>query len=192
MQGMLRKWSPRDKYFKYQNFPIQVAQEWEKFPKGKRKPALKWKDRKMCWKPRQRIDRQLSQLRFKAIVNVFVSRPVTSMSSGKPRFELYVWQILFWRDSCVQNMEAWSLASTSRFHRRFSLFLTEWYSFFPLRTCFFFFFYWGKIKKRKYANNMKNEPRDERLPRKFHQGSRSGTRLWHLPDSLTSGAFGGF
>ena len=44
--------------------------------KGKGKPWQKWKNRKMCWGARQRIDRQLSELRFEAIVNVFVSRPV--------------------------------------------------------------------------------------------------------------------
>ena len=54
----------------------------------------------------------------------------------------------------------------------------------------------------KICKYVKNEPQDERLPRKFPQGIRPGTRLWDLPDLLTfiwyhlflnnSGAFGDF
>ena len=36
----------------------------------------------------------------------------------------------------------------------------------------------------KYANNLKNEPQDERLPRKFPQGTCLGTRLLHPPDLI--------
>ena len=100
--------------------------------------TLKWKNRKLCWEPRQRIDRQLPKLRFKATVNMNVSRPVTCMSSRKPRFEIYVWQILFWRDSFVQDLDA---SVELRHHQSLSLkifflFLTEWYSLFPVRACF--------------------------------------------------------
>ena len=103
----------------------------------RKSPTLKWKNRKLCWEPRQRIDRQLSKLRFKATVNVNVSRPVTCMSSGKPRFEIYVWQILFWRDSFVQDLDA----SVELRHYQslslkiFFLFLTEWYSLFHRAEC---------------------------------------------------------
>ena len=130
---MLRQWMPRDKYFTYQNFPrhfhFSLFLEW---------CGEIWKNRKLCWEPRQRIDRQLSKLRFKATVNVNVSRLVTFMSSRKPRFEIYVWQILFWRDSFVQDLDA----SVELRHYQslslkiFFLFLTEWYSLFPLRACF--------------------------------------------------------
>ena len=164
---MLRKWTPQDKYFSFQNFPTQFhfslfleccGEIWRKLVtkylhlsieeggtwmgkvlKGKKKsPTLKWKNRKLCWEPRQQIDRQLSKLRFKATVNVNVSRLVTCMSGRKPRFEIYVWQILFWRDSFVQDLDA----SVELRHYQslslkiFFLFLTEWYSLFPLRACF--------------------------------------------------------
>ena len=36
----------------------------------------------------------------------------------------------------------------------------------------------------KYTNNLKNEPQDERLPRKFPQGTCLGTRLLHPPDLI--------
>ena len=36
----------------------------------------------------------------------------------------------------------------------------------------------------KYANNLKNEPQDEWLPRKFPQGTCLGTRLLHPPDLI--------
>ena len=47
-----------------------------KVAKGKGKPRQKWKNRELGWGARQRIDIQLSKLRFEAIVNVFVSRLV--------------------------------------------------------------------------------------------------------------------
>ena len=47
-----------------------------KVAKGKGKPRQKWKNREPGWGARQRIDIQLSKLRFEAIVNVFVSRLV--------------------------------------------------------------------------------------------------------------------
>ena len=37
----------------------------------------------------------------------------------------------------------------------------------------------------KYTNNLKNEPQDARLPRKFPQGTCLGTRLLHPPDLIT-------
>ena len=36
----------------------------------------------------------------------------------------------------------------------------------------------------KYANNLKNEPQDERLPQIFPQGTRPGTRSLHPPDLI--------
>ena len=43
--------------------------------KQRKNPWQKWKKNwKMCWGARQWIDRQLSELRFEATVNVFVSR----------------------------------------------------------------------------------------------------------------------
>ena len=50
-----------------------------KVAKGKRKTRDRnGKNRKMCLGARQRIDKQLSKLRFEAIFNVFVSRLVLS------------------------------------------------------------------------------------------------------------------
>ena len=40
----------------------------------RKNPRQKWKNRKMCWGARQRIDIQLLRLRFEAIVYVFVSK----------------------------------------------------------------------------------------------------------------------
>ena len=36
----------------------------------------------------------------------------------------------------------------------------------------------------KYTNNLKNEPQDERLPRKFPHGTCLGSRLLHPPDLI--------
>ena len=47
--------------------------------------------------------------------------------------------------------------------------------------------YYSAVKcamQTKYANNLKNEPQDERLPRKFPQGTCLGTRLLHPPDLI--------
>ena len=53
----------------------RTTQSWPKLPKAKEKPVAKMeKNWKMCWGARQWIDRQLSELRFEAAVNVFVSR----------------------------------------------------------------------------------------------------------------------
>ena len=83
-------------------------------------------------------------------------------------------------------MPAWSSADTARFHRGlFFLFVTEWYSSFLLWTFFWFSFFftkgslpllifpWAKsfylwiLSSARLRNDMKNEPQDERLPRKF-------------------------
>ena len=170
---MLRKWTPQDKYFSFQNFPTQFhfslfleccGEIWRKLVtkylhlsieeggtwmgkvlKGKKKsPTLKWKNRKLCWEPRQQIDRQLSKLRFKATVNVNVSRLVTCMSGRKPRFEIYVWQILFWRDSFVQDVDA---SVELRHHQSLSLkifFFFSWQNgtlYFLLGPVFLFLFF---------------------------------------------------
>ena len=94
----------------------------------------KWKNRKMCWGARQRIDIQLLRLRFEAIVYVFES---------KGNLVLYILFGKFWFDddfffSKSGRVELCQYQPLSR--RNFFLFLTEWYSFF-LWVCFFFVFF---------------------------------------------------
>ena len=54
----------------------------------------------MCWGARQRIDKQLSKLRFEAIVNAFVSRLVL------PVFNIMFGNFLFDGDFSVRNLDA--------------------------------------------------------------------------------------
>ena len=96
----------------------RTTQYWARLPKPKAKPAgKKWKNRKMCWGARQRIDRQLSKLRLEAIVNVYVSRLVLVWRKENLIFNIIYGK--FWpATSSVEILTpAWSSASTSRFHK---------------------------------------------------------------------------
>ena len=106
----------------------------------------------MCWGSKQRIDIQLSKLRFEASVNVFVSRLVLAERKGDFVFNIMYGKFWFDGDFFVQNLDAsmelrqyqslsqekfsffyWQIGSLS--------FLTDWYSFFLLWTLFFSFFF---------------------------------------------------
>ena len=121
----------------------RTTQYWARLPKPKAKPAgKKWKNRKMCWGARQRIDRQLSKLRLEAIVNVYVSRLVLVWRKENLIFNIIYGK--FWpATSSVEILTpARSSASTSRFHKGivFSSWQNGTLSFF-FRPVFFFSLY---------------------------------------------------
>ena len=126
--------------------------------KGKTR-GKRWKDRKMCWGARQRIEIQLSKLRFEArahylmgscsrwFFTVFVPRLVLTNREGNLVFNIMYGK--FWFDGDFFVPEIWtpvrSSASTSPFHKKspFLLLLTEWYFLSSLSLFFiiFIFFY---------------------------------------------------
>ena len=106
----------------------------------------------MCWGAKQRIDIQLSKLRFEASVNVVISRLVLAERKGNLVFNIMYGKVWFDGDFFVQNLDAsmelrqyqslsqgkfsffsWQIGTLS--------FLTDWYSFFLLWALFFFFFF---------------------------------------------------
>ena len=109
-------------------------------------------------------------------------------------------RLLCLKSGCQRGAPPIPLAFTEDF---FFLFVTEWYSSFLLWTFFWFSFFftkgslpllifpWAKsfylwiLSSARLRNDMKNEPQDERLPRKFPKGICLGPRLWQLLDFLT-------
>ena len=72
----------------------------------------------MCWGAKQRIDIQLSKLRFAASVNVFVSRLVLAERKGDFVFNIMYGKFWFDGDFSFKIWTpAWSSVSTSRFHK---------------------------------------------------------------------------
>ena len=105
----------------------------------------------MCWGAKQRIDIQLSKLRFEASVNVFVPRLVLAERKGDFVFNIMYGKFWFDGDFFVQNLDAsmelrqyqsLSQGKSSFFSWQIGTisFLTDWYSFFLLWAPFFFFF----------------------------------------------------
>ena len=103
----------------------------------RKNPRQKWKNRKMCWGARQRIDIQLLRLRFEAIVYVFVS---------KGNLVLYILFGKFWFDDdfffSKSGRQRGALPVPAAFTKEFFFF--SWQngtlSFFGSFFFFFFFF----------------------------------------------------
>ena len=103
----------------------------------RKNPRQKWKNRKMCWGARQRIDIQLLRLRFEAIVYVFVS---------KGNLVLYILFGKFWFDDdfffSKSGRQRGALPVPAAFTKEFFFF--SWQngtlSFFGSVFFFFFFF----------------------------------------------------
>ena len=78
----------------------------------------------MCWRAKQRIDIQLSKLRFEVRVNVFVSRLVLAERKGDFVFNIMYGKFWFDGDFFVQNLDA---STELRKYCTLS-YLTDWYS----------------------------------------------------------------
>ena len=113
-----------------------------KVPKGEGKnPRQKWKNCKLCWGAKQRIDIQLSKLRFEASVNFFVSRLVRR--KGNLVFNIMYGKFWFDGDFFVQNLN-WAPPVRVAFYflDRLVLFLSS------LGVFFFFFFFFFFFHRR--------------------------------------------
>ena len=106
----------------------------------------------MCWGAKQRIDIQLSKLRFEASVNVFISRLVLAERKGDFVYNIMYGKFWFDGEFFVQNLDAsmelrqyqsLSQGKSSFFSWQIGTlsFLTDWYSFFLLWALFFFSFF---------------------------------------------------
>ena len=106
----------------------------------------------MCWGAKQRIDIQLSKLRFEASVNVVISRLVLAEIKGNLVFNIMYGKFWFDGDFFVQNLDAsmelrqyqslsWGKFSFFSWQIGTLSFLTDWYSFFLFWALFFFFFF---------------------------------------------------
>ena len=140
----------------------------------------------MCWGAKQRIDIQLSKLRFETIINVFVSRLVLALTSCLANLCLTAASLFeIWAP-------AWSSAKPVAFTEKFlvlflsslGLFSFLLFPFFSPRTFFRFWFFHEKRFPRvnckvcdvnKIWKNVKIELQHERLPRKFPQGIHPGS-----------------
>ena len=149
-------------------------------------------------KPAIKIERPENELRNKrtdrqtAFKITICIKAGTCISNKKPRFKHYVWQSLIrrWlfclkcgRQRGAPPVPIALLKYFFSFLDRMVLFLSSLGLFFFLlfssRSFSAFNFSMGK------DFSISKEPKDERLPQKFPQGTLPGRRLWHLPDLLT-------
>ena len=102
----------------------------------RKNPRQKWKNRKMCWGARQRIDIQLLRLRFEAIVYVFVS---------KGNLVLYILFGKFWFDDdfffSKSGRQRGALPDQPLSRRNFFSFPDRMVLFLSLGLFFFIFFF---------------------------------------------------
>ena len=81
---------------------------WQSCQRQRKNPRQRWKNRKMCWGARQRIDRQLSKLRF-------VSRLVVVYMKGNLVFYIMYGKFWFHGDFFDRNLDtSWNRSLSQR------------------------------------------------------------------------------